>query len=68
MSVYDEAMGEIVNLRRIKKARAKAEADRQTAANRARHGRTLAERDAADTERTRQARTLDGAALDPDEA
>ncbi len=61
-------MAEIVNLRRIKKARVRAEADTLAAANRASHGRTRAERDATETERRRQARILDAASLDKDPA
>ncbi len=54
-------MGEIVNLNRARKARDKAE-DRATAvANRAAHGRTKAQREAAEMERDRVARLLDGA-------
>ena len=39
-------MGEIVNLRRVKKQRARVAEDEQAAANRVRHGRTKAEREA----------------------
>ncbi len=54
-------MAEIINLNRARKARDKA-ADKATAlANRAAHGRTRAERDAAEAERERAARLLDGA-------
>ncbi len=37
-------MAELVNLARVKKARAKAEAEALAAANRAKHGRTKAEK------------------------
>lgn len=52
-------MGEIVNLRREKKRRARAEAEALAAQNRALHGRTKAERDG-------EALVLDGALLPPD--
>lgn len=57
-------MAEIVNLRRVKKQRARAEAAGQAAENRARHGRNKAEkaRDAADA--ARRDAGLDGARLD----
>jgi hypothetical protein len=38
-------MGDIVNLRRIRKRREREEASQRAAENRARHGRTKAERD-----------------------
>ncbi len=54
-------MGEIVNLRKARKAKARAEAAETAAENRARHGRTLAER-ARERKETEQAkRSLDGA-------
>ena len=59
-------MAEIVNLRRVKKARAKAGAEAQAAENRARHGRTRAERNAIDAESRRLNHTLDAAALPGD--
>ncbi len=54
-------MGEIVNLNRARKERAKSEARATAKANRAAHGRTKAERQAADTARERADRALDGA-------
>ena len=54
-------MGEIVNLNRARKARDKAVDKAVAVANRAAHGRTKAQREAADTERDRAARLLDGA-------
>ena len=60
-------MAEIVNLNRARKARDRA-ADRATAAeNRARHGRTKAERLKAQTEAERLRATLDGARREPGE-
>lgn len=54
-------MGEVVNLRRARKAKARDEADARAAANRAAHGRTLVEKQAEATEKARRERTLDGA-------
>ena len=57
-------MGEIVNLNRARKAAAKA-ADRASAqSNRVVHGRTRAEKDAAEKERQRLSRLLDGSKLE----
>ena len=53
-------MGDVVNLNRARKQRARADAKTAAAANRAAHGRTRAERVAADKERERAARLLDG--------
>jgi Domain of unknown function (DUF4169) len=57
-------LGEIVNLRRIKKRRARL--DEATAAGQARllHGRTRQDRITQETARTRLERALDGARLD----
>jgi hypothetical protein len=52
-------MGEVINLNRARKARDKAEAKANAASNRAAHGRTKAERKAADVERERVKRLLD---------
>jgi hypothetical protein len=51
---------EIVNLRRARKAKQKAEAAAQASAQRAAHGRTRAEREASAHEQKRLAVTLDG--------
>jgi len=59
-------MGEIVNLNKARKARDKAVAKRTAEANRLTFGRTRAERDAARTERDRDATRLDGHKLDDD--
>ena len=60
-------MGEIVNLNRARKARDKALQKAEAVANRAAHGRTRAQKQAADTERDRAARQLDQAKReDPD--
>jgi len=57
-------MGEIVNLNRVRKERAKAEARTAAKANRAAHGRTAADRKKAESERERAARLLDGSKLE----
>lgn len=57
-------MGEIVNLNRARKDRAKAEDRSRASANRAAHGRTKAEKQAAAKENERAARLLDGQKLD----
>ena len=61
-------MGEIVNLRRVKKQRARDGAAQAAAENRIRHGRTGAEKAADRMEQGRARRALDGARRDaPDE-
>jgi hypothetical protein len=57
-------MGEVVNLNRVRKDRAKAEARATAGANRAVHGRSKAERSLSEAERERAARLLDGAKLE----
>ena len=57
------AMGEVVNLRLARKAKARATAAADAAGKRALHGRSKAERTAERMERERLARVLDGAAL-----
>lgn len=57
-------MGEVVNLNRVRKDRARAEAKASAAANRAAHGRSKAERAKADKERARAEQALDGSRLD----
>lgn len=59
-------MAEIVNLRMARKARARAAGQAQADASRARHGQTLAERQATGAEIARIARTVDGARRDRD--
>jgi hypothetical protein len=51
--------GEIVNLNRFRKARAKTTAKTNAAANRVAHGLTKTERDQAKAERDRLSRLLD---------
>ncbi|MFN4092033.1 MAG: DUF4169 family protein [Brevundimonas sp.] len=57
-------MGDVVNLNRARKQRAKVDGKATAAANRAAHGRTRAEREAAEKERDRAARLLDGSRLE----
>jgi hypothetical protein len=54
-------MAEVVNLRRARKAKARAAAEVEAAANRALHGRTGAEKRAHAAEAERRERGLDGA-------
>ena len=63
-------MGEIVNLRRARKARNRAEDERKAAENRVAFGRTKAERKQSEAEQALAAGRLDGhrlAAKDGDE-
>lgn len=57
-------MGEIVNLRKVRKSRLRAEAAAEAAENRARHGRTAAEREREALEAAQARRVLDGAKQD----
>jgi hypothetical protein len=70
-------MGEVVNLNRVRKARARSAAAATAAANRARHGRTAAEQANDRRAEARRQALLDGvqrpaadvaAPTDPDEA
>ena len=54
-------MGEIVNLRKVRKAAVRAEAAAQAAANRQKHGRTAAEQERERLEAERAKQKLDGA-------
>jgi hypothetical protein len=54
-------MAEIVNLNKARKAKAKAGAGRQAEANRAKFGRTKAEKDREAAEQARRDALLDGA-------
>ena len=58
-------MAEIVNLNRARKAKARQEAQTTAETNRAAHGRTKAEKQAAKAEAERRARALDGAKREP---
>lgn len=57
-------MGEILNLRLARKARARAEAERAAAANRLLHGRTKQEKGAAAAEQARLRAAIDGAKIE----
>ena len=58
-------MGEIVNLNRARKTRAKAEDKAQAAVNRVVYGRTNADKALTALERQRADKLLDGQKLDP---
>ncbi len=57
-------MAEIVNLRRARKKKARAEKDARAASKRARFGLTKAEKRAAAPERADTGKSLDGKKLD----
>ncbi|RZJ28212.1 MAG: DUF4169 family protein [Brevundimonas sp.] len=57
-------MGEVVNLNRFRKDRAKAGDKATAAANRAAHGRSKSDRTKADKERSRAEQLLDGSKLE----
>lgn len=57
-------MGELINLNRVRKDRAKAEARQAARTNRAAHGLSKAERTKAERERAAADRLLDGSKLD----
>lgn len=60
-------MGEIVNLNRARKDRAKATKTARAATNRVAHGRTKAERSLAEKERDRASNLLEGHRREKDE-
>jgi hypothetical protein len=57
----------IINLRRARKAKARAEGDKRAEANRLKFGRTKAERDTAKAQDTLAARRLAAHRRDPDD-
>ena len=57
-------MADIINLRQARKAKARLTRERQAAENRARFGRSKAERDAQAAEQERQAKIVYGARRD----
>jgi hypothetical protein len=61
-------MGDVVNLRRARKARLRAEREWQAEANRLKHGRPKHERERLRGERRLEERRLDGAKLTDDTA
>jgi hypothetical protein len=54
-------MGEIVNLRQARKTKARGERERQAEANRAKHGRSKADKRLADLARQKHDAVVDGA-------
>jgi hypothetical protein len=56
----EKTMAEIINLNRFKKRRAREEEQKRAADNRARFGRSKAEREKAASEAEKAARDLDG--------
>lgn len=54
-------MGDVVNLRAARKARKRADDERLAETNRAKHGRTKAEKHLSDATRQRLDATVDGA-------
>ena len=59
-------MGDIVNLKRVRKLQAREAAAAAAEANRAKHGRTKEQRLQAKAETAQLARTLDGAKIGDD--
>jgi len=59
-------MGQIVNLRGVKKAKARAAAASEAAAARVKHGRTAAEKANDARAAVRRAAVVDGAKRDPE--
>lgn len=57
-------MAEIVNLNKVRKARAKVEAEETAKTNRVRFGRTRQEKEAARRQEEKLSRDLDGKKLD----
>ena len=57
-------MAEVINLRQVRKAKARSAAAHQAAENRALHGQTKAERASSKSEAERAAKLLDGARRD----
>ena len=60
-------MAEIVNLRRVRKQRARQDAEAQAEQNRISFGRTKAERKSTEAERDKATRQLDGHRLSDDD-
>lgn len=57
-------LGELINLNKARKARDRAASREAADVNRASHGRSRAEREAAEAERLRLSRILDGSKLE----
>jgi Domain of unknown function (DUF4169) len=62
----DSPMGDIINLRRVKKAQARKEAQMLAETNRTKHGTPKATRNAAAAEKTRATRGVESHRLDKD--
>jgi hypothetical protein len=60
-------MAEVINLRRVRKARKRTENDREAAARRRLFGRTKVQKQAETTERERAERAIEAHRLDRDE-
>lgn len=60
-------MGDVVNFNKVRKARAKVEAEEKARNNRVAFGRTKQEKEAARQEAEKRARELEGKRLDDDE-
>jgi hypothetical protein len=60
-------MGEIINLRRAKKQKARAEKEREAASNRAHFGTGKSERKVTLARSEKERSTLEGKKLDPDQ-
>ena len=60
-------MAEIINLRQVRKQKARAEAGKTAEQNRISFGRTKAERKLTEAERDKAARHIDGHKLDRDD-
>jgi hypothetical protein len=58
-------MGNVVNLNRFRKQKAKADRKKQADVNRRVHGRTKAEREREAQQKQQLTRSVDGAKLDP---
>lgn len=58
-------MGDVVNLNRFRKRKARAERQKKAEVNRRLHGRTKAERAREDQQKQRLTRAVDGAKLSP---
>ena len=61
-------MGDVIYLSRYRKAKERAEKEKQAEANRVRHGRTKAEKKAVRLEQDRQAAELEGKWIEPEVA
>lgn len=62
-----KALAEIINLKAVRKAKARAEKERAAEANRAKHGRTKDERTRTEAELNRRDHDLDNAKIEDDE-